>query len=251
MPVPPPVFALATLVVLVGGAVVIARRGDSMKSESTIERPGGREDTAAARPAGAPPMPGPAEPTREGAPKTDPWHAGSAAGTTTAPRPDLVKGAGPAASRPEPKLAPKVSREHAAEPRAQRELGSAVGGAEKQDEKLDRITAETATTRTGGLAIASDHGGAPSPAPVQPDGRELAPRPPPMADAGGARAAGTASGEARQVSPVEQLIKQCETAAARGDCAAVRVLAERIAKSSPGVYKDRVVKNAGVARCLK
>jgi len=55
---------------------------------------------------------------------------------------------------------------------------------------------------------------------------------------------------ARQ-SRVLQLVKQCETAAARGDCAAVKALAARIRTEDASAYRARVVKNASIARCLE
>nr|MBA3464190.1 hypothetical protein [Deltaproteobacteria bacterium] len=49
---------------------------------------------------------------------------------------------------------------------------------------------------------------------------------------------------------VMQLVKQCESAAARGDCAAVRVIAGRIRSEDKSAYSQRVVKNSSIARCL-
>jgi hypothetical protein len=50
---------------------------------------------------------------------------------------------------------------------------------------------------------------------------------------------------------ISQLVKQCESAAARSDCAAVRVLAQRIRSSDESTYKTRVLKNTAIARCLE
>ena len=50
---------------------------------------------------------------------------------------------------------------------------------------------------------------------------------------------------------ISQLVKQCETAATNGDCAAVRVLAGRIRSTDAAAYRERVVKNTAIARCLE
>ena len=49
---------------------------------------------------------------------------------------------------------------------------------------------------------------------------------------------------------LEQLVKQCETAAARGDCAAVRAIAQKILATAPAAYKSRVTSNAAINRCM-
>lgn len=49
---------------------------------------------------------------------------------------------------------------------------------------------------------------------------------------------------------VTQLVKQCESAAARNDCVAVRVLAKRIKSADADAYKQRVATNTAIARCL-
>jgi len=63
--------------------------------------------------------------------------------------------------------------------------------------------------------------------------------------------AGSADGPANE-SPdasIDQLYQQCEAAARRGDCAVVRRLAVRIAKSDRG-YRDRVARDSPVGKCL-
>jgi hypothetical protein len=49
--------------------------------------------------------------------------------------------------------------------------------------------------------------------------------------------------------PLGQLYKQCEAAARRGDCAAVRVMVGRITKADRS-YRARVAKGSPVAKCL-
>ena len=50
---------------------------------------------------------------------------------------------------------------------------------------------------------------------------------------------------------VATLVKQCELAAAKNDCASVRAIAAKIAKQDPALYKAKVSKNAAVQRCLE
>jgi hypothetical protein len=49
---------------------------------------------------------------------------------------------------------------------------------------------------------------------------------------------------------IAALVKQCEAAAAKNDCPAVRVIAQKIEKQDPVLYKQKVAKNATIARCL-
>jgi hypothetical protein len=48
---------------------------------------------------------------------------------------------------------------------------------------------------------------------------------------------------------LEEMYRQCESAARRGDCATVRQMVGRIAKTDRS-YRARIVKQAAVARCL-
>jgi len=50
---------------------------------------------------------------------------------------------------------------------------------------------------------------------------------------------------------VDQLVQQCRTAAARGDCPTVKVLAKTIERQNPSSYRDRVQTDESIARCLK
>ena len=50
--------------------------------------------------------------------------------------------------------------------------------------------------------------------------------------------------------PNEQLLRQAESAASRGDCAAVKTIAARIQRQDDAFYKQRVLKHAALAKCL-
>jgi hypothetical protein len=49
---------------------------------------------------------------------------------------------------------------------------------------------------------------------------------------------------------LSRLHQQCETAARRGDCPAVRQLVERITRADRG-YRGRIAKDSAVAKCLE
>ena len=46
------------------------------------------------------------------------------------------------------------------------------------------------------------------------------------------------------------LVTQCRSAAARGDCAAVRALAARLAAQDADTYRDQLAGDAAISRCL-
>jgi hypothetical protein len=56
---------------------------------------------------------------------------------------------------------------------------------------------------------------------------------------------------AQTTKTIAQLIAQCESAASRNDCGAVKALAARIKVGDAAAYKQRVIKNASIARCLE
>ena len=53
-----------------------------------------------------------------------------------------------------------------------------------------------------------------------------------------------------RVPTIDELVKQCESAAARGDCAAAKSFAQRIQKSDPKAYKARISTNAKITACF-
>ena len=64
-------------------------------------------------------------------------------------------------------------------------------------------------------------------------------------------AKGDDSFDSGRLAQVTQLVKQCESAAARGDCPAVRALVKRILSTDAGVYKQHVATNSSIVRCLE
>jgi hypothetical protein len=71
----------------------------------------------------------------------------------------------------------------------------------------------------------------------------------PQGAAAAESAPGTGAGGAAERRADPALYAQCEAAAERGDCAAVRRLADRIRAADPG-YRARVRRDSAIARCL-
>jgi hypothetical protein len=55
---------------------------------------------------------------------------------------------------------------------------------------------------------------------------------------------------AEQARRVEAYITQCRAVAARNDCSAARTIAARIAAQYPAVYRDRILTDPAIAKCL-
>jgi hypothetical protein len=62
---------------------------------------------------------------------------------------------------------------------------------------------------------------------------------------------GRGEGKGARGPTLGQLAKQSETAAVRGDCAAVRAIVSRIRKLDAAFHKEHVENNAAVKRCVK
>ena len=71
------------------------------------------------------------------------------------------------------------------------------------------------------------------------------------ADPSSADAARVEAAERTRGETLAQLAKQSATAAAHGDCAAVRAIVGRIRKLDAAFHKSHVEGNAAVARCVK
>lgn len=223
----PPVLAMAGLVLVIGGAVLIQRRGESLDATATHVRDHAEElDRAPAPVQGAKPEVV-VEKTKAAA---DPGGSGEAAAIASdelrdRPRTQPVPSRRPRARVPAPDPAP-VS-EPVTEPRPEDSEDHGGGGA-------------PAGADEGKLQVAQE-GGKTAPPPREPTVDAT----PTVTLGGTTRAPSTA-----QV-PTDQLIAQARTAAELGDCAAARVTAARVQKQDPIAYRDRLVKIPAVARCLK
>lgn len=242
----PPVLALASLTVLLGGALFITQRHDRIQSEAAI----------AARPEqsapGAAPTP---DLTREDALPTE--SAGAAGSSAQIQAPTAIPGAPPRDPDPRSHI---TTGARPREPRREETKRSEKPRAEKADEDvpLGKPTSIVVETEVAGGAVQAVPDGVNS----TPQNGTRAPvaKPPsatPSNDSFGRTdpklemdGANTASTNDRR-SQVAQLVKQCESAAARNDCAAVRVLAKRIQSADVDAYSERVAKNTAIARCLE
>jgi hypothetical protein len=238
----PPVLALATAVVLVGGAVMINRRAPDLdvpvRAPTAESQPLPPSTTATA----------PAEPPAQRG-------AGSAAAETAtlapAGRSDLAgdRAADPADPAPERPRTPAAPTGHRTPPRPSPSTNQAIEHSKPElqfgstsDSKADHA-GPGANEAAPGLTIATDE------PPAQP-GQPRGPAAEPVASPSAA-STDSASSVVGGAGAVEQLVKQAEVAAGRGDCPAVRATASRIKKLDATTYKARVEKQAAIARCLK
>jgi hypothetical protein len=217
----PPMLALASVVVLLGGAVALTMRGDDMKVESPPAET--QRAPAADRAKLEAPAPAPVQPPQIA---QEPERGKAELETKKdlhAPKPPVVHRAAP----------PRTVAKTTAAP------GRGFGGedAKAPEPPPERPKKESDSRGEGGLAIATDG------------------RTPEVAGESAPRAADetieTTGSAPRAQTSTAQLVQQCETAAARGDCAATRVTAAKIKKLDAAVYKARIQSNQAIARCLK
>jgi hypothetical protein len=230
----PPVLALATVMVLIGGAALIGSRTKDMDAQPTVSAP---EAPAAER----------AESVNQAADEGGGMSAGSSAAAAPV---DVVGGAAPGAGdvveatppppprpmkRPQPKGntttksatndAPKTTSTSG---RARRDddamLLDADGEAEKRDDKAKKESASSVETRP--------HAGSTSGA--------LAAQQAPN-DSASLSSTGPTSVELHQLA--RKLV-------ARGDCKSAHTLTARIAKQDPAYYKAKIVPDKAFDRCV-
>jgi hypothetical protein len=247
----PPVLALATVVVLVGGTVVITKRNADSELVPVAHAPASSRDELQDRER----APDPIVRLDKGEPEkpSGGFAAGSAAINESQP---TVVPAPPAETKPPtvrptrpPANPPNVARDPI-EPKANQGRGGKFGGEDTtvtgqgtaQGPLVGRTTVPESPPKPG-LEIANgDLAGE-----AAQDAKSPSIDPSTTKDVGTKITTQPRSGP----SPVEQLVKQAEAAAERKDCPAVRVTVNRIKKLDANVYKDRVVKQAAIARCLK
>jgi len=274
----PPVLALATVTVLLGGALILTQRRADMKADATatsessadknvVERSDRERDESVpdARRAGAG---SPAAAAGSGAPTADTGAAttGSAPVEPTLARPtvedpEVVTEKAPRRDpRPTPKLkapttasTPTAKAEFSVRPDDDAPAPAPAGGSEAGprggmggSSPPLAIAQDEAPVRSD--SVTSNAGVAPPPKPKKPIARTA----PPSIEGEDRQTTKDASAKdgGKTQPTLEELVKQCETAATRGDCPAVRVLAQRILTRSPAVYKSRVATHAAIKRCL-
>jgi hypothetical protein len=228
----PPVLALASVVVLLGGAIALTMRGEDMKVEGpapALERQ--RAPVEAPHPqANAPSAVQPPEVAQE-PDHEKPETESKGKNDVQAPRPPSAHHAAP----PPPRTIAQGGHTPATGDGGR--APGRFGGEDAKPQQAAPPPERPPVKSEGGLAIATDDRGA-----------DVAPEPKaPAAD----ESVETTGNSTRTQTSTAQLVQQCETAAARGDCAATRVTAAKIKKLDATVYKARIQSNQTIARCLK
>ncbi len=229
----PPVLALASVAVLIGGAVLVTRHGAIEKAQTTV-------------PAGAP-VPELPDPSRNSDLDLQP---GSAA-TSPAPSPATAPITRPLPPPAVPAPAAETRRfEQGASGEAQHHRTAAPATPHASSRPTPAPT--PASTETPRPRSAADPAFAADKAPV---GK-------PADDDGGRAGAGTAlekderpePGAAQTRGPatvlVDQLATQARSAAERGDCENARAIAQRIARQDAAYYREHVAPEPAIARCI-
>ncbi|MFN0250848.1 MAG: hypothetical protein ACKV2T_28495 [Kofleriaceae bacterium] len=246
----PPVLAMATVVVLIGGAVVISGREDMKATTDEVVASEPSPDPMADDSRAPVAAPGAASPALEDGiqkQRSNNVQSGEeSAASTTADASKVTVPVRPRVTKPPAKSVAQGPRE--AKPTDMAFESAQPPPAEKKDEgeRLSIASDSDMQPKGGSVGTGSMAPSAPSaPAPDikrAPDNKPVSRTPLPSIE-GEDRAERDAS--------IAQLVKQCEAAAAKNDCAAVRTIAAKIAKQDPQTYKNKLQKNTNVARCLE
>lgn len=211
----PPVLALATVVVLIGGAIVIKNHDATMDASNRVVAPASAPAPASSGTAGSGSAAAPAEPVVPPAPAPAPAPAVEAKPAVVAPR--------PAASK----------RAEVAKP-AQQETAKADESAEASPPPPPPPPPPANTKAQApppGVTIATDADAEVAAAPQ--------------------RAPVVAGAVAPQPTLVEQLLHACQAAAHKRDCPTARTLASQINTRDASFYRARVLKDADIVKCLE
>ncbi|HEX5062646.1 MAG TPA: hypothetical protein VFV99_24910 [Kofleriaceae bacterium] len=260
----PPVLALATVLVLIGGAVFIGQRHSKMEvaPEASDQRARMNAESATSSAASGSAAMGPANTLA--APEAPAGAAESAPADMESAQPTPAVEA-----KPEPKKheAPKIEappRVTHRPPPSSAGVKTATTGApttkmndsvmEKSALSTDSKETKKSDSRgfdgTNGLIEgtldenqSTDKSSPPPPA---------APAEAPTADdrAGGTKGAATAQPQP-EVRRAQQYIAQAKTAAARGDCAAARTLMKRVASEDAASYRKAIANDAALKKCFE
>lgn len=252
----PPALALATVVVLVAGTVLVSNRRERFESTSA---PAADQGSAVGGEAMMAPPPV-ATPTRSAAPAPSPASPGVAPSVET----------GNAAAFDSSSVEQKPAKAEADERGKARASRASAGKSKPVTSPAPTLKAAKASGddsldgegATDDLAKKTDRRRDMKPAP-EPElrGEKLqlaepeAPAEETYAPVAGGVPAQTATADA-DVAPAKkpqqgaaQLHAQARTAASRNDCAAVKVMVQRIAKQDPAYYRANVTKDAAIVKC--
>ena len=232
----PPTLAFATVLILIGGAVIVTRTSDKQVESLSVEQ--------------APVSELRLREAEQQAPERDPNARAQLAAEPVEQAPE-VPALATREITPDPPKAVAVTKPKPKQRKAQ--VGSKAPDdqpGKNEPSRHDRFDDEsrTATGTFAGEAKGGDTTVLESP------GRVAPPQPPPRSEPSKptepAVEAVTLSDGKATTPPNEQLARQAESAASRGDCAAVRTIVARIKKQDERFFKTRLGKNAAVAKCL-
>jgi hypothetical protein len=227
----PPVLALATVMVLIGGAVLVSNRNKGMDAQPTVstsqEAPGAARDQA--REEGQASSAGSAAATPAHTTTLSPDVVG---GSPAAEAPEEAKPTAPPMKRPGPrggdgakmKTSPKADAADAPKTGATLDRGAEDSSLLESDGEAENKESKATATDT------RPHGGvtAGAQAPMQNDSAALATSAPSSAD----------------------LHQMARKLVAKGDCKSAQTLTTRIAKQDPAYYKAKVVTDHTFDRCV-
>jgi hypothetical protein len=264
----PPVLALATVLVLIGGAVFIGQRKDKLSHapEVSLEQRDTAQGSAPAQTIAPAPEKNDEQPAAAPSAAThgDP-SAAATAGDSSAPATpgdpnatrldNNVERAPPRNRRPTPRAEPKST--------TTRGLTDSEDGKDTfaRDKAFDGELSEGAKqeTVTGGFAQ-SPPAEAPTPT-TKPQPKSGATKPAdapktgatkpadaPTVDSTGVTAAPESTREESTRAP--QYVAQAKSAAARGDCVAARTLMKRVAKEDAGAYRNALASDGALKKCV-
>jgi hypothetical protein len=245
----PPVLALATVLVLIGGAVFIGNRRDKMQAEPTVATERARDTTAL-------PGTGSAPAVTAGEAQGNAAVGGAPVPTETPPalpEPSLAP-AEQSLAKPEPKPPQKKTPPRRDPPRpvhkpsvtttstTTTESPSApkdLPEAKKSETKLELDSKPTRGFEKGGAEGRDDKASTDSFAPEAEA---------PTVDA--TTSSGAPSRQSPPPSRAPQYVAQAKSAAARGDCAAARTLMKRVATEDPTTYRKALAADAALKKCV-
>lgn len=246
---PPPALAFATVLVLVGGAVILGRRGMEVSAPVSIPEVSGRA-TASPVPREAPMQVAAPGATGRAAPAAGSGRAeafgpadGGSARLPAAVTPASPHGS-PAPVPPTAKI--EMSAEATTSPKGLARAGMVDGRAAPMPAV---VTPESVASADLAGAVNSVHDEAGAPPPADADEVATAGEATTIVARGAPQPTKRDKQQAPSATLLAQLYKQCEGAARRGDCVAVRELVGRITKTDRG-YRARVAKDSPVAKCL-
>ena len=234
----PPVLALATIVVVAGTAALVTSHGGLTTSEP--------------RAAQAVQAPSPVVPASATAAPGDEGRAGGRSATDQGMATDKKESVAPVAQDAPVAAAPVVpALESVAAPKPVTHAPMKKAPAKPNPPGGSRAPSTSTDGRFGATLDDDDAAEAQTTKLARPP--DKAPMAPPPADpAAPSDAAPVAQGAShgRSETGLVQQLRACQAAAARGDCPAVRTMAERLRARDAAFYRATVAKDAAISKCL-